>query len=154
MSAVMQGAPEGMRPMNEDDLAQVLSIEESIYSFPWTRGIFRDCLFVGYSCWVYEKDEQVIAYSILSIAADEAHILTVVVAPEHQGKGVGRMMMTFMMDVARTRFVDKVFLEVRPSNERAIALYTSMGFKEVGVRPGYYPAEGGREDAIVLSIEF
>ena len=64
------------------------------------------------------------------------------------------MMMTFMMDVARTRFVDKVFLEVRPSNERAIALYTSMGFKEVGVRPGYYPAEGGREDAIVLSIEF
>ncbi len=152
MSAVIKQAGNGIRPMAIDDLDEVMAIEESIYRFPWSRGIFRDCLRVGYSCWVLQIDQQLQAYAIVSIAAGEAHILTLCVRPESQRRGYGQMMLDNLLQVAREHHADSIYLEVRPSNLAAFRLYEQTGFKEIGVRPNYYPDEGGREDAIVMAL--
>ena len=142
-----------LRPMREDDLDTVMAIERRAYPFPWTRGILRDCLRAGYPAWVLEEGGEAIGYAVLSIAAAEAHILNLCTAPEVQGRGHGRYLLRALLELARGRGVQRVFLEVRPSNVHAITLYDSEGFNEIGRRPRYYPAVGGREDAIVMAIE-
>ena len=142
-----------LRPMREDDLDTVMAIERRAYPFPWTRGILRDCLRAGYPAWVLEEGKEAIGYAVLSIAAAEAHILNLCTAPEVQGRGHGRHLLRALLELARGRGVQRVFLEVRPSNVHAITLYDSEGFNEIGRRPRYYPAVGGREDAIVMAIE-
>lgn len=142
-----------LRAMRETDLETVFTIETQAYPFPWTQGIFRDCLRAGYGCWVLERDGLVIGYGILSVAAGEAHILNICIAPRAQGLGHGRRLMRRLLDLARWHQADRVFLEVRPSNPRAIKLYDELGFNEIGRRPNYYPAKDGREDAIVMAIE-
>lgn len=146
-------APASLRPMREDDLVAVQTVEERAYEFPWTLGIFRDCLRSDYPAWVLEEGGVIVGYVLLSIAAGEAHILNVCVAPEHQGRGLGRKLVRAIMHVARGRGAERVFLEVRPSNVGAIALYHDEGFNEIGRRPRYYPARDGREDAIVMAME-
>jgi ribosomal-protein-alanine N-acetyltransferase len=153
MSAVMNQPDSGLRPMLLDDVSDVMEIESRVYDFPWTDGIFRDCLRVGYNCWVYRDNEELKAYGVMSIGAGEAHILTIGVKPEAQGQGLGRMIMQHLIQVARKRHADKAFLEVRPTNHVAIGLYQSMGFEVVGKRKGYYPAEDGREDAVVMLMK-
>jgi ribosomal-protein-alanine N-acetyltransferase len=133
------------------DLDAIMAIEQRAYTHPWTRGIMRDCLRVGYCCWLYESQGRVDAYGVLSTSADEAHILNLTVRPECQGQGLGRKMLTQMLRLAARHGADTVFLEVRPSNLPAIALYHKMGFNEIGVRKGYYPDRDGREDALVLA---
>jgi len=145
--------PPGLRPMREDDLDVVLGIEQRAYPFPWTRGIFRDCLRADYPAWVLVEDGEVIGYGVLSIAAEEAHLLNVCAAPEVQGRGHGRRLLRALLRLARGRGARRVFLEVRPSNAPAIALYHDEGFNEIGRRPRYYPAHEGREDAIVMAME-
>ena len=100
-----------------------------------------------------ETEQQLIGYGILSAAADEAHVLNVCVAPAHQGQGHGRHLMRRLLDLARWQGARRLYLEVRPSNPRAIALYESLGFATIGRRPKYYPAADGREDAIVMARE-
>ncbi|HVR81706.1 MAG TPA: ribosomal protein S18-alanine N-acetyltransferase [Luteimonas sp.] len=139
--------------MCEPDLDAVLAIEQRAYPFPWTRGIFRDCLLADYPAWVLVHDDAIIGYGMLSIAADEAHVLNVCAAPEVQGRGHGRRLLRALLQVARGRRVQRVFLEVRPSNATAIALYHAEGFNEIGRRPRYYPAKQGREDALVMAME-
>ena len=128
-----------------------MAIEEEAYPYPWTIGIFRDCMRAGYGLWVLDTGRSLIGYGVISAAAGEAHILNVSVAPEEQGKGHGRRILRRLVDLARWHQVAQVFLEVRPSNEPAIALYKSEGFREIGRRPRYYPAANGREDAIVMA---
>ena len=147
------GKPAALRPMREDDLDAVMQIEARAYPFPWTRGIFRDCLRAGYPAWVLDEDGMLAGYGLLSIAAGEAHILNVCAAPEAQGKGHGRRLVRTLLQQARGRGAQRVFLEVRPSNKAAIALYHAQGFNEIGRRPRYYPAANGREDAIVMALE-
>ena len=147
------GEAVSLRPMREDDLDTVMAIERRAYPFPWTRGILRDCLRAGYPAWVLEEGGEAIGYAVLSIAAAEAHILNLCTAPEMQGRGHGRYLLRALLELARGRGVQRVFLEVRPSNTHAVALYDSEGFNEIGRRPRYYPAVGGREDAIVMAIE-
>lgn len=142
-----------LRAMRETDLERVLEIETRAYPFPWTAGIFHDCLRAGYGCWVLEREGQVIGYGILSVAAGEAHVLNVCVMPSAQGAGHGRRLMKRLIDLARWHRAERVYLEVRPSNPRAIALYHDMGFNEIGRRPNYYPATNGREDALVMAYE-
>lgn len=142
-----------MRRMTGRDLLSVLDIETQNYEFPWSEGVFKDCFKAGYSCWVCEEIDRVLGYSIVSIAVGEAHILNISVAPEEQGQGIGRKMLTHLIDVARSHKTETVFLEVRPSNTGAIALYEKMGFNEIGIRKGYYPAQNGREDALMLALE-
>ena len=139
--------------MREDDLVAVHAVEERAYEFPWTLGIFRDCLRADYPAWVLDDGGVIVGYVLMSIAAGEAHILNVCVAPEHQGRGLGRKLVRSIMHVARGRGAERAFLEVRPSNVGAIALYHDEGFNEIGRRPRYYPAKDGREDAIVMAME-
>lgn len=141
-----------LRLMTEADLANVMDIERRVYPFPWTEGIFRDCIRVGYGCWVMESAGVMHGYCIMMVGGGEAHVLNVCVRPESRNQGLGGMMMEHMMDKARHLQVDMMLLEVRPSNKVAIHLYNAMGFNELGVRKDYYPAEqGGCEDALILA---
>ncbi|HET9484672.1 MAG TPA: ribosomal protein S18-alanine N-acetyltransferase [Xanthomonadales bacterium] len=154
MVAVVKEAFPALRPMREDDIESVARIEAEAYEFPWTPGIFRDCLRAGYGCWVLARGGgDVVGYGVLSVAAGEAHVLNVCVDPAAQGAGHGKRLMKRLMDLARWHQARRVFLEVRPSNTRAIRLYDELGFNEIGRRPNYYPAKKGREDAIVMAIE-
>ena len=141
-----------MRPMRQADVEAVVAIEQRAYPFPWTAGIFRDCLRAGHHCWVLEAGGTIIGYGVLSAAAGEAHILNVCIDPDRQGAGLGRRLLRRLVDLARWHQAEQVFLEVRPSNPKAIALYRSEGFNEIGTRPNYYPAAKGREDAIVMAM--
>lgn len=152
MSAVLQAPKPVLRPMEERDVAMVAAIERSAYPFPWNATIFRDCIRVGYSCWLADVEGVVAGYSILSVAAGEAHVLNLCVAPEWQGRGIGRRLLTRLVQLARYHRVHGIFLEVRPSNEVARRLYERAGFIEVGRRPSYYPGTTRREDAIIMSL--
>jgi ribosomal-protein-alanine N-acetyltransferase len=137
--------------MSHDDLSSVSDIERRSYEFPWSHGVFRDCLLAGYSCIVVERDELVVGYGILSVAAGEAHILNLCVDPGYRQLGYGDRVLDEILMRARRAEVKEIFLEVRPSNESAIALYHKKGFRQVAYRPAYYQAHDGREDAAVLS---
>jgi ribosomal-protein-alanine N-acetyltransferase len=152
MNAAVAPLPR-LRPLHARDLDALMKVENRAYEFPWTEGIFRDCLSAGYECWVLEDGGELLGYGVLSAAAGEAHILNVCVAVEHQGRGHGRMLVRRLLDLARWHRVTQVFLEVRPSNPNAMALYHSEGFNEIGRRTNYYPAKKGREDAIVMGLE-
>lgn len=151
MSAMLKPGLPRIRVMQTDDLDAVYAIETRAYSHPWTLGIMRDCLKVGYNCCVYEADEGIVGYGIMSIAAGEAHVLNLCVDPARQGQGLGRKIFSHQLDWARRHNVDTLFLEVRESNQPAIALYGSLGFNEIGRRNGYYPAAKGREDALLFA---
>ena len=141
-----------IRPMGETDVATVAALERACYAFPWSEGIFRDCVRVGYVCRVALLDEALVAYSVMSIGAGESHILNLCVGAEFRCRGIGRRVLTYMLERATAAGMMEAFLEVRPSNTGAIRLYQSMGFDQVGVRRGYYQAVGGREDAAVLKL--
>jgi ribosomal-protein-alanine N-acetyltransferase len=138
------------RPMLVADIDTVIQIERAAYPYPWTRGNFMDCLSSGYSCWVIEIDGQLVGYSILMAGAGEGHVLNCCVSPAWQGRGLGRLAMERLIAGAPEYGVECLFLEVRPSNGKAIALYESLAFETVGLRRHYYPADQGREDAIVM----
>ncbi|MFZ2300640.1 MAG: ribosomal protein S18-alanine N-acetyltransferase [Gallionella sp.] len=143
-----------LRAMTQDDVDAVLAIEQSVQRFPWTRGNFVDALNSGYLCCLDEtKEEGIRGYAILMPAVDEAELLTIGVAAARQRKGLGRAMLSEMLDMARTRQLRRVFLEVRPSNVAAISLYRSVGFSEIGVRRGYYRDAGSSEDAVTMACE-
>lgn len=146
-------APPVLRAMREEDVDAVMAIEVRAYPFPWTAGIFRDCLRAPYPAWLLVRDEVIVGYGIISIAAGEGHILNICIDPLEQGRGHGRRLLRSLVQVARMHRAERIFLEVRPSNPRAIALYFDEGFNEIGRRPRYYPANMGREDAIVMAME-
>jgi ribosomal-protein-alanine N-acetyltransferase len=141
--------------MQAGDLPPVLAIEKKVYTFPWTLGIFQDCLRVGYSCWLLEMDRTVIGYGVMSVVIDESHILNLCIHPDWRGRGLGRKLIMRLLKIARQHGAEMAYLEVRESNQVALALYRNLGFEEVGRRQDYYPAiNGGREDALVMSLEF
>ena len=139
-----------IRPMHELDVPAIVVIERAAYQFPWSEGIFRDCLRVGYVCRVIDVGGDMAGYTIMSTGAGEAHILNVCVADEYRGRGLARRVLAYLLERARAAGMHEAFLEVRPSNTTAARLYHSMGFEQVGVRRGYYQATVGREDAAVL----
>lgn len=151
MSAVLKERPR-LAAMLEEDLAQVLAIENAIYTHPWTRGNFTDSLRAGYDCRTWRQDGELVGYFILMVAAGEAHLLNLSIGARHQRSGHGRALLREAADLARRRGARSVFLEVRPSNLGAQALYTRFGFRRIAVRRGYYPAHSGREDALVLTL--
>jgi ribosomal-protein-alanine N-acetyltransferase len=153
MAAVIKPAIQ-VRAMRSEDLTRVSELETVSYEFPWSLGVFADCLQVGHPCWVLCVDTQVAGYGILSTGAGEAHVLNICIAPDYRGQGLGRHLLRRLLDIARWNGAERVFLEVRPSNPLAKALYDSMGFIVMGKRPRYYPARNGREDAIVMVLEF
>ncbi len=151
---MIRPAPEAqvtIRMMRHEDLPMVSDIERRSYDFPWSHGVFRDCLLAGYQCIILERDGDVAGYGILSVAAGEAHILNLCVEPAYRSHGYGERLLDEILFRARTALVREIFLEVRPSNESALALYKKKGFHLVANRPAYYQAHDGREDACVLA---
>lgn len=143
-----------MRPMRLGDVPDVYGIECEAYRFPWSLGIFRDCLRIGYGCWVLEAEDEIRGYAVLSAAAGEAHVLNICVAPGYQRRGYGRALLRHLIGLAREYGASQLFLEVRPSNVPAILLYQEEGFTQVGRRTGYYPNahDEPREDALILRL--
>lgn len=140
--------------MQQDDLPWVMAIEKRVYEFPWTTGIFQDCLRVGYCCWLAELDSRVVGYGVMSVVIDESHILNLSVHPDWQAKGLGRKLIERLLKIARQHGAETALLEVRESNQAALTLYQHLGFVEIGRRRDYYPAAGdSREDALVMSLE-
>jgi ribosomal-protein-alanine N-acetyltransferase len=139
-----------IRTMTHEDLSLVSDIERQSYEFPWSHGVFRDCLLAGYQCVVLERDSEVVGYGILSIAAGEAHILNICIHPTYRSMGHGEKLLDEILFRARSLSVRQIFLEVRPSNEHALALYRKKDFHKLADRPAYYQASQGREDANVL----
>jgi len=152
MSAVLIPDETEIRRMHDSDLKHVIHIERRSYPFPWSEGVFRDCLRVGYNCSVLEHQHRPGGYLILSMAAGEAHVLNLCVDPALQGCGHGHALLEYGLYTAARMGAENMFLEVRPSNTPAVTLYEGMGFVEVGVRPGYYPRPGKtREDALIMA---
>ncbi len=143
-----------VRQMQEADVSDVIVIECGSYSFPWTEGIFKDCLRVGYRCLVLELNGVLAGYAILAIAAQECHILNFCIAREHRGCGMGRAFMEYLLEEIMSANVKVAHLEVRPSNIIANNLYISLGFEQIGIRKSYYPTVDGREDALILALTF
>jgi ribosomal-protein-alanine N-acetyltransferase len=154
MSAQLKDPLLGIRPMKKGDLPRVMAIEETVYPFPWTLGIFQDCLRVGYCCWVVRMDEQIIGYGVMSVVIDESHILNICIDPKWQGKGLGMKLLRRLLKIARQHGAEMAYLEVRRSNRVAIGLYQKLGFVEIGRRRNYYPEFNQvREDALVMSVD-
>lgn len=150
MSAVLKDEEMVLRPMREHDLVQIVAVEQRAYEFPWSIGIFADCLRVGYCCWTLLAADTIIGYGIMAVAADEAHVLNLCIDPAHRRRGHARALLERLLGLAGEHRAAIVFLEVRPSNEAAIELYHQAGFQRIAVRRDYYPATVGREDALVL----
>jgi len=151
MSAVLKPTAE-LSPMREQDLAEVMRIETAIYTHPWTHGNFADSIRAGYECRAWRLKGDLIGYFVLMAAAGEAHLLNLSIAAAHQRSGHGSALLAEAASLARSLGALSVFLEVRPSNRAAQTLYTRFGFRKVAVRRGYYPANAGREDALVLTL--
>jgi [ribosomal protein S18]-alanine N-acetyltransferase len=149
MSAVLKLVHK-IRLMREADIPAVLLVEKDSYEFPWSAGNFHDSIYAGYSAWVYEIGGEIIGHVVLMTIMDEAHLLNITIAPAWRRQGLGRILLEHAMDAARQKAVRTLFLEVRPSNGPAIAMYEGMGFEAFALRRGYYPAEQGREDALVM----
>lgn len=142
------------RAMTEADLAAVRAIERGSYDFPWSEGIFRDCLRAGYDFRLLLCDQEVVGYGILSVAAGEAHVLNLCILRDRQRQGLGKQLLQHLMDRARAAGAVVMLLEVRQSNLVGQALYEGLGFARIGIRRGYYPGADGREDAVVLEKKF
>jgi len=138
--------------MSLTDLDQVLENETRAYQFPWTRGIFMDCFRGRNICRVACVDGQIVGHAVMSVAAGEANLLNVCIQRDAQGSGLGRAFMHHLIDHVRKLGAQTMFLEVRPSNKVAIALYLSLGFVQVGIRKAYYQGLKGREDAQVMAL--
>lgn len=140
-------------PLSSLKLDEVMGIENEVYPHPWTRGNFEDALRAGNTAWaMLDGRGRIIAYSVAMIAVDEAHLLNLSVAAPYQRKGYGWRMLEWMAQQARDFGARSLLLEVRPSNARALSLYRRYGFEKIGLRPAYYPATHGREDAVVMRV--
>lgn len=151
MSAVLKPPVLQLAAMTPADIERVMVIESDIYEFPWTTGNFNDSIKAGYHCWLVASGETVIAYAVVMLGAGEAHLLNLSVARAAQGRGIGRQLLQDVMAAALAHGAHNMVLEVRPSNRAGRALYGKAGFAQLGVRKAYYPARGGREDALVLA---
>lgn len=140
-------------PMSTAHLSDVMDIEIRAYPFPWTEAMFADSMRSGYLCHVLADAGQLLGYTVTYVAVGELHILNICIEPAKQGLGLGRMLLRHALEIGADLGADQAFLEVRPSNDAAINLYESMGFITVGVRPDYYPADTGREDALVYQMD-
>ncbi|PJE80869.1 Ribosomal-protein-alanine acetyltransferase [invertebrate metagenome] len=140
------------RPMTENDLPVVCSIEQSAGHYPWHESHIQSSLSSGYTCIVALQNKLIIGYGILMYGVDEAELLILTVKKNEQKKGYGRQLLKYLMEQAAQE-ARRIFLEVRQSNRAALFLYRGIGFLPVGIRKNYYPDGDGREDAVVMMLE-
>lgn len=142
-----------IREMSLIDVDRIILIEREIFLFPWTPVNFTDSIKAGYQCRVMEYCDTVAGYGILMLGPDEGHLLTIGIAAKWHHRGLGTQLLQYFIDLARSKQLTSFLLDVRESNTGAIYLYQRTGFKQIGVRKGYYPAMCGREDALVMRLE-
>ncbi len=153
MSAVLQPDEARFEPLTAERLDAVLHIEQAVYPHPWTRGNFSDALASGYLGQLLMAGDELLGYFVAMKGVDEVHLLNITVAPGYQRQGWARVMLDALAIWARGQGADWLWLEVRESNARAIAVYESHGYCRVGLRKNYYPADHGqREHAVVMSL--
>lgn len=133
------------------DIDYVLTVENEVYPYPWTKPILQDCIRVGYDCWLAFENDRVVAHAVVSIATDESHLLNLSVSKNNQGKGIGKAFITFLVNIVRSKQVTVMLLEVRPSNRQAINCYDAAGFNQIGRQKNYYPTAKGKEDALLFA---
>lgn len=153
MSACLEPSVVVTRALATADLEKVIRIEKASYPFPWTRGIFSDCLRVGYSCWAMDYGDEFVGYSILTFGPEETHLLNICIDPDYRRMGLGLQLLNWSIEKAHEAKSKIIFLEVRPSNRRAIDIYQRRGFQQIGQRPKYYPTREGREDACLMAMQ-
>jgi ribosomal-protein-alanine N-acetyltransferase len=141
--------------MTMQDIAAIHKIECAANRFPWSQKNFSDSLDSGHYAWIYRQPDckEIVGYAVVQFILDEAHLLNICVEPTQQGNGYGRVILKHLIEYAKTRDSNLMVLEVRRSNQRAQNLYLQEGFNEMSVRAGYYPAEKGREDAILMGLD-
>jgi ribosomal-protein-alanine N-acetyltransferase len=142
-----------IRKLNIDDLSQVAAIENATQVVPWTDRIFKDCFHAGYPGWVLEQEDKVIGFTILSIRGDECHLLNLAILPGFQRRGFGLKLLAHAVEIAKKQGAMIIYLEVRESNDRAIALYEKLHFVQIGTRKDYYPAYEGRENGLIYALD-
>ncbi|WP_018410575.1 ribosomal protein S18-alanine N-acetyltransferase [Methyloversatilis thermotolerans] len=140
-------------PMREQDLDTVAAIERTLFDFPWSRTNFADSIAAGYLCRVMWHGHDMAGYAVMMCVLDEAHLLNISVASGFQRRGLGWRLLRHLGREACQHGAERLFLEVRPSNDAARALYARAGFGTIGRRPRYYPAHEGREDAIIMTAD-
>jgi [ribosomal protein S18]-alanine N-acetyltransferase len=154
MSAVFKSVEAQFEPLTEARLEEVVAIERAAYGHPWTRGNFSDSLQSGYQAQLLTAGTTVIGYFVAMKGVDEVHLLNITVAPALQGQGWGRVLLDALAVWSRGQGAQWLWLEVRVGNVRAQRIYEHHGYRRVGERRGYYPAEAGkREDAVVMSLK-
>jgi len=141
-----------LRLMSADDINSVMELEASAHSHPWRRKSFEDCIGGRQKCWLAEANGKLVGYIVIAHGGGDAEILNVAVSPKKQGKGIGSLLVQHAIDCV-SGFADMLFLEVRVSNHKAIALYSKEGFFEVGLRKNYYPTLNGNEDALLMASQ-
>ena len=142
-----------IRAMSETDLDAVFCIETASYPSPWSQRIFKDCFASKYYCSVLEEEGDIFGYLIAMLVVDEVSILNICVSANARRKGSARLLLNSLFQHARECSAEKAYLEVRESNVPALNLYRSIGFYQAGIRESYYPSEGGREDALVMTLD-
>ncbi len=149
--------PFHIRRMQPEDLAAVMSIQRVAFRNPWSTELVRRELTHEWSTILLAEEPtpegsmRLLGFSIFWLVQDELHILNVATAPEHRHRGVARAVLSATLDEARDHRCTVATLEVRRSNEAALNLYRSFGFRAVGIRPNYYVEEG--EDALVMVLD-
>ncbi len=151
MSAQLQEIPK-IRRMVLSDLDAVVAIEREVFLFPWTRGNFSDSINSGYRCLVLDLSGHLFGYGVMTIGAEEAHLLTLSIAAGSQRKGWGERLLRHFIQIATEQRARTMFLDVRESNHAAARLYERIGFRQIARRRDYYPAMGGREDSLVMEL--
>jgi len=141
-----------IRRLNPEDVDRIHQIEELAYPFPWTRGLFEDCLRAGYALFGLQIGKELAGYTIFSWAAGEAHLLNLCIHPDWQHRGYGSLLLEYAINHVARHDNEAIYLEVRTSNTRAAKLYKNRGFRVIGSRRSYYQAGDGREDAIVMRL--
>lgn len=138
-----------IRPMNEEDLEQVETIERESFSVPWSFDAFKSALQQDYTIYLVAcSGETIVGYCGMYVSLDEGEIPNVAVRREYRGGGIGARMLEALLAEAQKRKVASVFLEVRAGNEPAQALYRKLGFEAAGIRKRFY--ENPTEDAVIM----
>jgi ribosomal-protein-alanine N-acetyltransferase len=153
MSAVLHSFEARLEPISTEWVDAVCAVEQRAYTHPWTRGNFIDSMAVGYHCQMLVAGHSLLGYFVAMKGVDEVHLLNITVAPEYQRQGWAPLMLQALGGWARAQGAQWLWLEVRTSNVRAQHVYQRYGYRRVGERRNYYPAEQGREDAIVMSYK-
>ena len=141
------------REISLGDLDGIVQIERAVNPFPWGEEALRDTIASSGHHLISLREGRAVGFLLSSFVLDEAQLLLIGISPNWQGVGVGGQLLKELINRSQDQDQKLIYLEVRSGNERAIRLYRSLGFIDIGVRRDYYPGLVGREDAIVMSLQ-